>query len=47
MDRLRAVLDGMSKEEINKFSKQLYSALAQLTDGESNDIVRKRTLKGV
>ena len=40
MDKLRVIMDGMSTDELNKFSKQLYSALAQLTEGESNDIVR-------
>ena len=40
LDRLRAVMEGMSNDELSKFSKQIYSALAQLTEGESNDIVR-------
>ena len=40
MDKLRVIMDGMSTDELSKFSKQLYSALAQLTEGESNDIVR-------
>ena len=40
MESLKTVMDGMPREELHKFSKQLYSALAQLTEGESNDIIR-------
>ena len=40
MDKLRVIMDGMSTEELHRFSKSLYSLLGQITDGESNAIVQ-------